>query len=72
MRPGDTGRPTWAVYEREVHLGTVHARPDGDGMWHVQEAGDQCDSLDDAVRMRAGRRPGRVSASRWGGGRVGY
>ncbi|MFF5639513.1 exonuclease domain-containing protein [Streptomyces sp. NPDC012825] len=55
VRPGDTGRPTWVVYERGAHLGTVHARPDGDGMWHVQEAGEQCGGLDDAVRML--RRP---------------
>ncbi|MFD9047216.1 3'-5' exonuclease [Streptomyces zaomyceticus] len=55
VRPGDTERPTWAVYERGGHLGTVHARPDGDGVWHVQEVGEQCDNLDDAIRML--RRP---------------
>ncbi|MFJ4585141.1 hypothetical protein [Streptomyces echinatus] len=55
VRPGDTERPTWAVYQHERYLGTVHARPDGDGLWHVQSAAEQCRNVDDAVRVL--RRP---------------
>ncbi|MFE1764063.1 exonuclease domain-containing protein [Streptomyces angustmyceticus] len=55
VRPSDTERPTWVVYQHERYLGTVHARPDGDGLWHVQSAAEQCRSLDDAVRVL--RRP---------------
>ncbi|MGW0771930.1 hypothetical protein [Streptomyces sp. NPDC002676] len=51
VRPGDTQRPTWVVYEHERYLGTVHAHPDGDGLWHVQSAAEQFGSLDDAVRV---------------------
>ncbi|MGW1658053.1 3'-5' exonuclease [Streptomyces atratus] len=68
VRPGDTERPTWAVYQYECYLGTVHARPDGDGLWHVQSAAEQRASLDDAVRML--RRPPswlrqRQQVARW-------
>lgn len=68
VRPGDTERPTWAVYQHERYLGTVHARPDGDGLWHVQSAVEQCRSLDDAVRVL--RRPPswprqRLQVARW-------
>ncbi|MEU5205333.1 3'-5' exonuclease [Streptomyces sp. S-9] len=68
VRPSDTERPTWAVYQKERYLGTVHARPDGDGLWHVQSAAEQCRSLDDAVRVL--RRPSswlrqREQVARW-------
>ncbi|MGW7261165.1 3'-5' exonuclease [Streptomyces sp. NPDC054834] len=68
VRPSDTERPTWAVYEYERYLGTVHARPDGDGLWHVQSAAEQSRSLDDAVRVL--RRPPswphqRQQVARW-------
>ncbi|MFB7211100.1 exonuclease domain-containing protein [Streptomyces sp. NPDC056255] len=43
------------LYEHGRYLGTLHARPDGDGLWHVQSAAEQCASLDDAVRVL--RRP---------------
>lgn len=62
VRPSDTERPTWGVYQHERYLGTVHARPDGDGLWHVQSAAEQCRSLDDAVRML--RRPSCWSRQR--------
>ncbi|WP_225827114.1 3'-5' exonuclease [Streptomyces naphthomycinicus] len=62
VRPSDTERPTWSVYQHERYLGTVHARPDGDGLWHVQSAAEQCRSLDDAVRML--RRPSSWSRQR--------
>ncbi|MFE6311773.1 exonuclease domain-containing protein (plasmid) [Streptomyces enissocaesilis] len=55
VRPGDVERPSWAVYQQEHYLGTVHAQPDGDGLWHVQSAAEQHASLDDAVRVL--RRP---------------
>ncbi|MFE2159885.1 exonuclease domain-containing protein [Streptomyces lydicus] len=68
VRPSDTERPTWVVYQHERYLGTVHARPDGDSLWHVQSAAGQCRSLDDAVRML--RRPSswlrqRQQVARW-------
>ncbi|MFE7616369.1 exonuclease domain-containing protein [Streptomyces sp. NPDC057496] len=55
VRLSDTERPTWVLYEHGRYLGTLHARPDGDGLWHVQSAAEQCASLDDAVRVL--RRP---------------
>ncbi|GHE11932.1 3'-5' exonuclease [Streptomyces alanosinicus] len=68
VRPSDTERPTWAVYQHERYLGTVHARPDDDGLWHVQSVAEQCPSLDDAVRVL--RRPSswfrqRQQVARW-------
>lgn len=68
VRPDDTERPTWAIYENERYLGTLHARPDGDGLWHVQSAAEQWLCLDDAVRVL--RRPPswshqREQAARW-------
>lgn len=76
VRPDDTERSTWAIYENERYLGTLHARPDGDGLWHVQSAAEQCLCLDDAVRVL--RRPSswshqREQAARWarGAGRSG-
>ncbi|WP_369198722.1 3'-5' exonuclease [Streptomyces djakartensis] len=55
VRPGDTDRPTWAVYEGTRYLGTVHAQIDTGRHWHVQTLREQHLRLDDAVR--AMRRP---------------
>ncbi|MEU9546208.1 3'-5' exonuclease [Streptomyces mirabilis] len=55
VRPGDTDRPTWAVYEDTRYLGTVHARFDSGHHWHVQSLREQHRDLDDAIR--ALRRP---------------
>ncbi|MFG2794020.1 exonuclease domain-containing protein [Streptomyces sp. NPDC048419] len=55
VRPGDTDRPTWAVYEDTCYLGTVHAQFDSGRHWHVQSLKEQHLRLDDAVR--ALRRP---------------
>ncbi|MFJ2627669.1 exonuclease domain-containing protein [Streptomyces sp. NPDC087532] len=71
VRPSDTERPSWVLYEHGRYLGTLHARPDGDGRWHAQSAAEQYVSLDDAVRVL--RRPPswhqeRVLAARWARG----
>ncbi|CAM5651114.1 3'-5' exonuclease [Streptomyces griseorubiginosus] len=55
VRPGDTDRPTWALYEDARYLGTVHAQFDSGRNWHVQTLREQHTHLDDAVR--ALRRP---------------
>ncbi len=41
VRPGDTDRPTWAAYEEDRYLGTVHNRFDLDGRWHVQSLNER-------------------------------
>lgn len=68
VRPSDTERPTWAVYEGEWYLGTLHARSDVDGLWHVQTVAERWLCVDDAVRVL--RRPfswaeERERAARW-------
>ncbi|MFP8959023.1 exonuclease domain-containing protein [Streptomyces nanhaiensis] len=68
VRPHDTARPTWVAYEQQRCLGTLHARTDLDGLWHVQTLGERHALLDDAVR--ALRRPPawpheRDRARRW-------
>ncbi|MDI3101830.1 3'-5' exonuclease [Streptomyces sp. AN-3] len=55
VRPDDTERPTWAVYEDTRYLGTVHAQYDTGRHWHVQSLREQHVRLDDAIR--AMRRP---------------
>ncbi|MFE4698724.1 exonuclease domain-containing protein [Streptomyces sp. NPDC056738] len=56
VRPADTDRPTWAVYEEARYLGTVHAQHSGsDCHWHVQRLREQHCDLDDAIRVL--RRP---------------
>ncbi|GAA4339778.1 hypothetical protein GCM10023086_75020 [Streptomyces venetus] len=55
VRPGDTDRPTWAVYEGTRYLDTVHAQFDTGRHWHVQSLREQHPRLDDAIR--AMRRP---------------
>ncbi|MFE7777676.1 3'-5' exonuclease [Streptomyces sp. NPDC057445] len=55
VRPADTQRPSWAAYGRHGYLGTLHARTDSDGLWHVQSAAERHSALDDAVRVL--RRP---------------
>ncbi|MBT2526983.1 3'-5' exonuclease [Streptomyces sp. ISL-99] len=68
VRPVDTERPCWVAYEGGRYLGALHARTDGDGLWHVQTLGEQHAHLDDAVRVL--RRPpswpsARARAARW-------
>ncbi|MCY0923547.1 MULTISPECIES: 3'-5' exonuclease [unclassified Streptomyces] len=56
VRPADTDRPTWAVYEGGSYLGTVNAQAAGDTvMWRSQTTRESHRRLDDAVR--ALRRP---------------
>ncbi|MER7983416.1 3'-5' exonuclease [Streptomyces sp. NPDC095817] len=56
VRPADTERPTWAIYQEARYLGTVHAQiSDVERHWHVQSLREQYRALDDAVR--ALRRP---------------
>ncbi|MCY0963333.1 3'-5' exonuclease [Streptomyces sp. H27-H5] len=56
VRPADTDRPTWAVYEGGNYLGTVNAQPTGDTvMWRSQTTRESHRQLDDAIR--ALRRP---------------
>lgn len=69
VRPADTDRPTWAVYEGETYLGTVNAEPDSTGpLWRVQTTREAHRELDDAIR--ALRRPAswpreREQVGRW-------
>ncbi|WP_327389041.1 3'-5' exonuclease [Streptomyces sp. NBC_01207] len=65
VRPSDTHRPTWAVYQYERYLGTLHHQA---ADWYLQHAREHHDSLDDAVR--ALRRPptwphARARATSW-------
>ncbi|MGW6577576.1 exonuclease domain-containing protein [Streptomyces sp. NPDC054945] len=53
VRPADTDRPTWAIYQRSHYLGTLHARP-GEG-WYVQASREL--HTDFANAIRALRRP---------------
>lgn len=55
VRPIDTDRPSWAAYENDRYLGTLHAQADLDTTWHVQSTRERHHCLDDAVR--ALRRP---------------
>ncbi|MFI0915334.1 hypothetical protein [Streptomyces abikoensis] len=55
IRPIDTDRPSWSVYEQHQYLGTLHAQTDVDGCWHVQTLCERYPQLEDAVR--ALRRP---------------
>ncbi|MER6442190.1 3'-5' exonuclease [Streptomyces sp. NPDC001185] len=69
VRPADTDRPTWAVYQEARYLGTVHAQVSGAKRhWHVQSLREQHRDLDDAIR--ALRRPAtwqvdQARARRW-------
>ncbi len=53
VRPADTDRPTWAVYQHGRYLGTLHARP-GEG-WYVQASREVHPDFANAIR--ALRRP---------------
>ncbi|MFF4012757.1 3'-5' exonuclease [Streptomyces sp. NPDC001717] len=53
VRPADTDRPTWAVYQHTHYLGTLHARP-GEG-WYIQATREL--HTDFANAIRALRRP---------------
>jgi DNA polymerase-3 subunit epsilon len=56
VRPADTDRPTWAVYEAALYLGSVTAQSDtGEPLWRVQGHHETHADLDDAIR--ALRRP---------------
>ncbi|NGO75199.1 3'-5' exonuclease [Streptomyces sp. YC504] len=60
VRPADTDKPSWCVYDCHGYRGTVHALPgvheDGQRpLWHVQSLHERHIRLDDAVR--ALRRP---------------
>ncbi|MFD5065645.1 exonuclease domain-containing protein, partial [Streptomyces sp. NPDC058394] len=56
VKPADTDRPTWVVYEGERYLGTVSAQRDNSRpLWRVQSTRESHYGLDDAVR--ALRRP---------------
>lgn len=69
VRPADTDRPTWAIYEGSQYLGTVSAELEGGRpRWRVQTSGEAHHDLDDAVR--ALRRPAtwpreRAQVSHW-------
>ncbi|WP_167518943.1 3'-5' exonuclease [Streptomyces chryseus] len=56
VRPADTDRPFWAVYEGSRYLGTLGAEPGGDApVWRVQATHERHGDVSDAVR--ALRRP---------------
>ncbi|MGW7071869.1 3'-5' exonuclease [Streptomyces sp. NPDC054855] len=57
VRPADTERPVWAVYDRgERYLGTLRIQcADSGPAWHVQSTQERYLNLEDAVR--ALRRP---------------
>ncbi|MCP9946025.1 3'-5' exonuclease [Streptomyces somaliensis] len=56
VRPADTDRPTWSLYEAAVYRGTVTAESDGGRpLWRVQGSREAHRDLDDAIR--ALRRP---------------
>jgi DNA polymerase-3 subunit epsilon len=56
VRPADTDRPTWSLYEAAVYRGTVTAESDGGRpLWRVQGSHEAHRDLDDAIR--ALRRP---------------
>lgn len=56
VRPADTDRPTWSLYEAGVYRGTVTAESDGGRpLWRVQDSRETYRDLDDAIR--ALRRP---------------
>ncbi|MFI9826031.1 hypothetical protein ACIHFC_37860 [Streptomyces sp. NPDC052013] len=69
VKPADTDRPTWAVYQGGAYLGTVSAERDGGSVvWRVQASCETHWRLDDVVR--ALRRPAswpheREQAARW-------
>ncbi|MFI9824399.1 3'-5' exonuclease [Streptomyces sp. NPDC052013] len=69
VKPADTDRPTWAVYQDGAYLGTVSGEHDGGRTtWRVQTTREVHRCLDDAVR--ALRRPAswpqeREQAARW-------
>ncbi|MEU3278852.1 3'-5' exonuclease [Streptomyces antibioticus] len=69
VRPADTDRPTWAVYDGGRYLGTLSAETDGGRpRWRVQNSGEAHPDVDDAVR--ALRRPAfwpreREQVARW-------
>ncbi|MFF8717735.1 hypothetical protein ACF07T_41225 [Streptomyces sp. NPDC015184] len=54
VRPADTDRPTWSVYERGTYLGTVNA-DGGRPLWRVQTTREAHRDLADVIR--ALRRP---------------
>ncbi|MET9427846.1 MULTISPECIES: 3'-5' exonuclease [unclassified Streptomyces] len=53
VRPADTDLPTWAVYQHQHYLGTLHHHPSIG--WYVQHAREHHHHLNDAIR--ALRRP---------------
>ncbi|AVI00240.1 3'-5' exonuclease (plasmid) [Streptomyces sp. WAC00288] len=56
VRPADTDRPVWAVYEVAVYVGSVTAEADGGRpLWRVQGTREAHRDLDDAIRVL--RRP---------------
>ncbi|MGA5578383.1 hypothetical protein ACPCK9_26610 [Streptomyces koyangensis] len=56
VRPADTDRPTWSLYEAAVYRGTVTAESDGGRpLWRVQGSREAHRDLDDAIRSL--RRP---------------
>ncbi|MFJ2110753.1 3'-5' exonuclease [Streptomyces sp. NPDC087850] len=56
VRPADTDRPVWAVYEAAVYVGSVTAEADGGRpLWRVQGSREAHHDLDDAIRSL--RRP---------------
>jgi DNA polymerase-3 subunit epsilon len=56
VRPADTDRPVWAVYEAAAYAGSVAAEADGGRpLWRVQGSREAHRDLDDAIR--ALRRP---------------
>jgi DNA polymerase-3 subunit epsilon len=56
VRPADTDRPTWSLYEATVYRGTVTAESDGGRpLWRVQGTREAHRDLDDAIRVL--RRP---------------
>ncbi|MFI5867548.1 exonuclease domain-containing protein [Streptomyces sp. NPDC051546] len=69
VRPADTDRPTWSVYDGEAYLGTVSADANGGSpLWRVQSTREAHRELSDTVR--ALRRPTswprkREEVTRW-------
>lgn len=72
VKPADTARPVWAVYQDGIYLGTVSAGVEGRGFaWRVQATHETHQSLDDAVRAlrRPASWPGeRERVARWAAG----
>ncbi|MGX9891384.1 hypothetical protein [Streptomyces sp. NPDC002276] len=68
VRPADTDRPIWYVYEDRQPLGAVHVDTEhGVATWVVEATHDRHQDLDNAVRslhQLSTRRPTRVGRPR--------